>query len=251
MKQQVYYSAGYARRLPPEDRVEKLLAIAGAVTAERFLDIGCGDGSLTVALKNALGATEVFGVEISAQGSLEAREKGVSCYDVNVDESPLPFEDNSMDAVYAGEVLEHLYDPDHLLDEIHRVLHPRGTAIIDTPNLGWWADRLSLLLGYQPMSTESSLRFGGVGKLLGSSCGGGGGHLRILTLRAFQSLLEVHGLNVRKIVGAAGKTTPPSTLPVPLRSLYVNLNRLACSVPSVAQFLIAVTTKSPRVRESR
>jgi len=68
---------------------------------------------------------------------------------------------------------------------------------------------------------------------------------------AFQSLLEVHGLNVRKIVGAAGKTTPPSTLPVPLRSLYVNLNRLACSVPSVAQFMIAVTTKSPRVRESR
>src|SRR6266849_2264276 len=245
-KQRGYYAEAYGKGLPPDARVVRLLRLASTLTAGRLLDIGCGDGSISLALKSALGAERVFGIEISAKGTEEARKKGIVCYELNVDEGPLPFENHSIDAIYAGEIIEHLYDPDHLLDEICRVLQPKGFAIIDTPNLAWWADRLCLFLGYQPLNTEPSLKFGNAGKLIASSIPGGGGHLRILTLRAFRQLLELHGLNIRQVVGTRGKTTTPSFLPSPLGPIYLPVNKFLCRFPSFAHFMIAVVDKSQR-----
>ena len=46
----------------------------------------------------------------------------------------LPFEDDSFDAVYAGEIIEHVQDTDAALAEWGRVLKPGGTLILSTPN---------------------------------------------------------------------------------------------------------------------
>jgi len=46
----------------------------------------------------------------------------------------LPFEDESFDAVYAGEIIEHVSDPASALREWGRVLKPGGVFIITTPN---------------------------------------------------------------------------------------------------------------------
>lgn len=241
--QEELYLDGYGKGVPDEDRVARVLQLASTLTADRLLDIGCGDGSMALALKRACGSKEVFGIEISPEGAQQARENGIACATVNVDERPLPFEDNSMDGIYVGEVLEHLYDPDRLLDEIHRVMHPAGFAIIDVPNLGWWVDRLSLLLGYQPISTESSLRFGSAGKLFLSSVPGGGGHLRIWTVTAFEQLLRLHDFRVRRVLGAAGGKRFSAKLPPPLRLTYHALNSLSSRFPSLAQFAIALVNK--------
>jgi SAM-dependent methyltransferase len=56
-----------------------------------------------------------------------------------------PVEDSSVDLVFAGQVLEHLWPEDvaGFLAEAHRVLRPRGTLAVDSPNrlvtakLGW------------------------------------------------------------------------------------------------------------------
>jgi len=47
-----------------------------------------------------------------------------------------PIEDSSVDLVFAGEVLEHLWPEDvaGFLAEAHRVLRPGGTIAVDTPN---------------------------------------------------------------------------------------------------------------------
>jgi SAM-dependent methyltransferase len=246
MSKQQLYVEGYGRGVPTDDRVAKVLQLASALTAEKLLDIGCGDGSMSLALKRAIGAKEVFGVEISPEGAQEARRNNIVCFQMDVDEGLLPFDDSFIDVIYAGEIVEHLYDPDHLVDEIFRVLNPRGVAIIDTPNLAWWADRLSLVLGYQPQATEPSLRCGSAGKLFTSSIAGGGGHLRIWTSRAFKQLLRLHGFNIRAFVGAGGKATMPSALPAPLGVAYLAINRVLCRFPSLAQFMIAVVDKSQR-----
>jgi SAM-dependent methyltransferase len=47
----------------------------------------------------------------------------------------LPFADASMDAVWIQAVIEHVLDPQQVVDEIHRVLKPGGLVFADTPFL--------------------------------------------------------------------------------------------------------------------
>ena len=72
-------------------------------------------------IARACKAREVYGIEISEKGVEIARKNGIKCYQLDVDEEDFPFEDNFFDAVSALELIEHLYDPDHFLDEVYRV----------------------------------------------------------------------------------------------------------------------------------
>ena len=48
--------------------------------------------------------------------------------------SPLPFGDGAFDALFAGELIEHLPDPAARVAEFQRVPRPGGTLILTTPN---------------------------------------------------------------------------------------------------------------------
>ncbi|MEZ5417968.1 MAG: class I SAM-dependent methyltransferase [Vicinamibacterales bacterium] len=48
--------------------------------------------------------------------------------------SAIDLPDGSVDLVFAGESIEHVFNVDAFLDEVHRVLRPGGTVIITTPN---------------------------------------------------------------------------------------------------------------------
>jgi len=62
----------------------------------------------------------------------------------------LPFENNYFDFVFAGEIIEHLFDSRFFLKEVHRVLKINGYLILSTPNLARIDDRLKFLLGKTP-----------------------------------------------------------------------------------------------------
>ena len=98
----------------------------------RILDIGCGTGDFTILLKKATKAKEVYGIEVSKKGAEESIKKGITTLNINIDEHDLPFEKHYFDAIYAGEVIEHLYDSDHFLSESNRVLKPKGVLILTT-----------------------------------------------------------------------------------------------------------------------
>jgi SAM-dependent methyltransferase len=97
------------------------------------LDLGCGAGEFSAELA-AAGATPVA-VDVAAEALRRARER-VPGLDARLwaDGEPLPLEDNSVDVVWAGEVIEHVADVAPWLSEVRRVLRPRGTLLLTTPD---------------------------------------------------------------------------------------------------------------------
>ena len=129
-------------------------AVAGA---NRVLDAGCGGGRLTVALARA-GAV-VTGADTSLERLEQARgraaEAGVELRLVQADFNvPLPFPDDSFDAVTSRLALMAARDPVATLREFRRVLEPDGhiaTAVwgpvADNPWFGVPRDAVATVLG--------------------------------------------------------------------------------------------------------
>lgn len=93
---------------------------------ERILDIGCGDGRVTVMIRSA-GAT-VAGLDRSLAMARAAGEKGVTV--VVGDAVALPFADGSFDAVFSNAALHWVSDHSAAVREIARVLAPGGRMAV-------------------------------------------------------------------------------------------------------------------------
>lgn len=198
-----------------EDRYKKTLEIFSKHKFERILDAGCGDGNFSVLLKEACKANEVYGIEISEKGVEMAKNNGVIAYKLDMDEEYFPFEDNYFSAVFAGEVIEHLFDPDHFLDEVHRVLKPKGIFVLSTPNLASIHNRIALLFGYQPFPIGVSTKYN-IGLLItnlsvevkNSRVPQASAHVKVFTLRSLKELLKIHEFEILEIKGSSCPMLP-------------------------------------------
>lgn len=111
---------------------EKLIELAAPAPGEKLLDVGCGTGTLGIAIKRQMGAGEVRGIDASPEMIQVAKEKSArdgSDIDFRVALiEALPFPDASFDLVTSSLMLHHL--PDDLKAkgflEIRRVLKPGG-----------------------------------------------------------------------------------------------------------------------------
>ena len=110
-------------------------------TGMDILDCGCGPGSITVGLAEAVTPGSVTGIDIEESQLATAREtvSGRGLANVafkNADARDLPFEDGRFDAVFSHAMLEHLPDPMPVLAEMRRVLKPGGLLAIRCIDLG-------------------------------------------------------------------------------------------------------------------
>jgi ubiquinone/menaquinone biosynthesis C-methylase UbiE len=109
--------------------------VAGLPEAEHVLDLGCGDGRLSLLLRaGSLTAADVSGVAVRRAS---ARLPDAEVTLVGVDE-PLPFVDNEFELVLCTEVLEHVRDVQLFLSEVRRVLRPGGGLALTTPAWSRW-----------------------------------------------------------------------------------------------------------------
>lgn len=90
-----------------------------------LLDIGCGRKPY----KTLFTVKTYLGLDIENPGHSHVGEE----VDVFYDGKTFPFEGNSFDSALCNQVLEHVFNPDEFLSEIHRVLRPGGKLLLTVP----------------------------------------------------------------------------------------------------------------------
>jgi len=99
---------------------------------KRCLDAGCGGGRYAIAMAR-LGASEVIGCDISAEGLVDARCRAAGMSNVRFEQASvldLPYPDESFDFVCCSGVFHHTTDPEKGLRELARVLRPEGKVFL-------------------------------------------------------------------------------------------------------------------------
>jgi SAM-dependent methyltransferase len=91
----------------------------------RLLDFGCGRKPF----ENLFTVEKYIGVDIEQSGHDHSNSK----VDVFYDGKTIPFPNENFDSLFCTEVIEHLFEPDALLQEMNRVLKPGARALFTVP----------------------------------------------------------------------------------------------------------------------
>jgi SAM-dependent methyltransferase len=112
-------------------RLERLF-LAHIAPGARVLDAGCGR-SLFTEIGRAWPFT-IVAADVDHDLLLSRKREHPEVQWAVGEAHPLPFRTGAFDALFAGELVEHLADPAKGVAEFRRVLRPAGTLILTTPN---------------------------------------------------------------------------------------------------------------------
>jgi len=186
-----------------DDRITLMMKLVEKIQAQgakSILDVGCTDGFLSQKFRGM--GLYAIGIDASASAVESARKKTDEAYVADLGKEALPLPINKVEMVWAGEIIEHIFDTEFFIEELLRVTKPGGHLIISTPNLGAWINRIALLLGTQPFFTEVGVRKSNQGSFL-RKITTPAGHIRNFTQSSLKDLLERCGWTVKSMEGAA------------------------------------------------
>lgn len=164
----------------------------------RVLDLGCGDGELLRTLMETKNCTGT-GVEIEQQDMVAALRAGVNVIDLDLNTQLCEFADDSYDLVVLSRTLQNVVRPSDVLREISRIaVH----SIVSMPNFGLWSNRLRLLRGRMPISSDLPYEWYDTP------------NLHFTTLRDLEPLFEDLGMTIDKRIPLSESGRP---LRMPLR----------------------------------
>jgi SAM-dependent methyltransferase len=115
------------------------------LAGKRVADLGCGyEASFARSLLGDVSSLTL--VDLTLADDLKSDDR------VRAIEGPLPaslakLDDSSVDVALCLSVLEHLTEPQRMLDEIHRLLAPGGVALVNVPN--WLGKRFLELSAFR------------------------------------------------------------------------------------------------------
>ncbi len=114
---------------------------------KRVLDVGCGYGVLGPQLKrrnNYVVGLDLNGraIEAAARRFDEAHVADITRIDALPNSCRDPF-----DVIVFTDILEHVYNPSHVLEDYRALLKDDGYIIVSVPNVAAWHVRIGLLFG--------------------------------------------------------------------------------------------------------
>lgn len=181
---------------------------------DRFLDVGCGDGTLTMEFAEIAKPKEIFGIEFVDDFRLKAEKKGIKCLKCDLNNN-WSFDSNFFDLILSSQNIEHMHNSRLYLEECYRCLKPGGQLIVLTENLSSWVNIGALVFGWQPFSTtningwslgnpfiwhmDNSKDEEFLTKWQSTGVSGTVGHVRVLAFRGLKDLLKKIGFKSVKV----------------------------------------------------
>ena len=115
-----------------QQKLKEILSMLGETSGKRCLDIGGDNGVISWFLRKNGGRWASADLEKEAVNSIRrlVREEVYQ-----IDGKSTPFPENSFDAVVIVDFLEHIETDALFIKELHRIIKPGGTLIINVPHL--------------------------------------------------------------------------------------------------------------------
>lgn len=167
--------------------------------SSRILDVGCGGGILSSAMVKA--GAEVVGIDAESH-AIEAAKTHAQNNNLQVDFIATPIEEydsQPFDAVTCMEMLEHVQNPELVLEHCKRLLKPEGILMVSTISRTMKAYASAILaaeyvLGLLPRQTHDYAKF-----ILPSE-------LAAIARQVGLSLVDLQGMSYNPITGRASLT---------------------------------------------
>ncbi len=134
-----------------EKNIKNIIDLLERKPNAKVLDIGCGDGHLTIKFAKKIGTKNITGVDGVKEKILIAKKRGIKTATFNL-EDKWPFQDNQFDVLVSNQVIEHILDLDNFISEARRILKLGGYFVVSTENLSSWHNIFALSLGLQDFS---------------------------------------------------------------------------------------------------
>jgi 2-polyprenyl-3-methyl-5-hydroxy-6-metoxy-1,4-benzoquinol methylase len=164
-------------------------------SAQRIAEFGCGAGALARAVRQRCSpGLHYVGIELMPDALADAHDALDVGLVRNLDQIPdwsldgelwAALQPAHFDHVIFGDVLEHLYHPDRVLQQAVGRLRPGGSALVCIPNVQHWSVMAQLIRGHWPQQDAG---------LFDRT------HIRWFALTDMVRLLEGAGLVVEKVI---------------------------------------------------
>jgi 2-polyprenyl-3-methyl-5-hydroxy-6-metoxy-1,4-benzoquinol methylase len=161
----------------------------------RLLDVGCGSGSVSAAVRRDSPGVEITGIERESSAAERARERidRVIAGDAVQALAGLLREGARFDGFLFADVLEHLEDPVGSLTLARKIADPGATLVASVPNVGHLSLVRDLVRGrFDPLPAGLA----------------DAGHLRWFTRSSLADALEEAGWKTTSVDGVAGAPSP-------------------------------------------
>lgn len=166
--------------VPDPIRIQKAAGLirrfSGDIRGKSILECGMAKGGIVDAFLK--GGAQCFGVDINPRNV-----SGVLIKQADLNDG-IPNFGMSFDVIFAGEVIEHLFNDEKFVDDVHKNLKENGIFVFTVPNLVFGVNRIRMLFGTTPKFAYAQY------------------HYHIYTKKVIENILERHGFLVKKIISS-------------------------------------------------